>query len=131
MSLITKITLGVVAILILALSIESYIVHTQNIKIKESVAQMKELTNKVEVANKTVKTQAVVAEVTDEVVTNATKRITTNTKKGVAIKAVVDNVTKRVANEEISSVVADTAYNSSMWDAYCSATTGDSACSAR
>lgn len=131
MSTMSKISIGVVLSLLALLALESYFYKVQNDNLAQANAQMKDLNSKIEEANKTVKTQAVVAEVTDEAVTNATKRILTNTERGVAIKAVVDNVTKKVANEKISNTFASAAYANSMWDAYCTAEPGDSTCTSR
>jgi hypothetical protein len=132
MSAIVKyIVCGVVLALIGALAVQTYVVHKQSVKLGEANLQLKTLNDYVAQANKSVKTQSVIADVTDEVVTNATKRITTNTSKGTAIKAVVDNVTKKVANEKISNSVASAAYISSMWDAYCEAEPGNGTCTTR
>lgn len=131
MSLTTKLVTVIVGVLLLALAGETVYIQMQHAKMQETTDKLIQLNQRVEEANRAVKTQAVVSDVTDEVVTTATKRITTNTQKGAAIKAVVDNVTKRVANEEISNTVASAAYTNSMWDAYCTAEPSNSACSAR
>jgi mannitol-specific phosphotransferase system IIBC component len=131
MSTLTKVAIGVVLALLLALGAESVMVHRQTTKLAEQAAQMKDLNQKIKDVNKSIKTQDNVAKVTDTVVTAATTRITTNTQKGLAIKAVVDNVTKKVANENLSVNVASVAYTNSMWDAYCTAKPDDSTCTSR
>lgn len=123
--------IAVVLILLSALAFQTYTVHKQREKLSEAVAQVKTLNENVAKANDSIKTQAVMNDVTDEVVTSATKRITTNTTQGTAIKAVVDNVTKKVANGTISNSVASVAYTSRMWDAYCQADPADSDCTSR
>lgn len=131
MSVIKYIGIGIVLALILALCGEGYVVHEQSEKLGAANAQLKDLNAKVGEANKNIATQAKVAAVTDQVVTDTTKRIEENTDKGKAIKAVVDNVTKKVANENLSSVVAAPIYADSMWSAYCTAKQSDAACTSR
>jgi Flp pilus assembly protein TadB len=131
MSTLTKVILGVALALAVLLGFQSYLYKVQSQKLAQQNLQMKQLNDNIEVANKAAKTQAVVAQVTDEAVTSATTRIMKNTERGEAIKAVVDNVTKKVANEKLSSTVASAAYANSMWDAYCTADPSDSACSTR
>lgn len=131
MSTVTKIALGAVGVLVLILAAQFIYIHHQTEKLTSLNLQIKQVNSQLEQANRGIKTQAVIADVTDEVVTTATKRITTNTQKGVAIKAVVDNVTKKVANEKLSNTVASAVYINSMWDAFCTASPSDSACSAR
>lgn len=131
MPTVTKVAWAVVVLLVLALAGQQYVVHRQNIKLGESAQQLKDLNQKVVEANEAAKTQMEVAKVTEQTVTAATKRINTTTERGVAIKTAVDNVTHRVANEQISNTVASAAYIDSMWDAYCEAEQDDSACASR
>lgn len=128
---INKIIIGVAATLALTLGIQTYMMHRQSVKLGAATTQIASLSNKVVEANHTVAVQGSVAKITDETITSATKRINTNTEKGTAIKAVVDNITKRVVNENLPSTVANAAYINSMWDAYCTADKSDSACSSR
>jgi hypothetical protein len=121
----------VVLILLSALAFQTYTVHKQRERLNEAVAQVKTLNESVARANESIKTQKVMSDVTDKVVTSATERITTNTIQGTAIQAVVDNVTKRVANGTISNSVASVVYVDRMWDAYCQASPGDSDCTTR
>jgi len=131
MSTTIKIAIGIILTLVISLGVESYIIHLQTSKIAKYNEQMRSLNDKIEQANESVKIQSVVSEVTDKVVTNATQRIMTNTQKGTAIKAIVDNVTKKVANENLSNTFANAMYANSMWDAYCTADPSDGACSSR
>lgn len=122
---------GIVLALLLVLAGQTYYVHYQSEKLGETKVQLKELNDGIKEANKSIQTQTVVAAATEAAVVQTTNRITSNTEKGTAIKAVVDNVTKRVANETISNTIANVAYVNSMWDAYCTANQGDSACTGR
>ena len=123
--------IAVVLILLSALAFQTYTVHKQGEKLSEAVAQVRTLNERVAKANESIKTQKAISDVTDQVVTSATERITTNSTQGAAITAVVDNVTKRVANGTISNSVASVVYVDRMWDAYCQASPGDSDCTSR
>ena len=131
MSTATKVAAGVCLALVLALGAESYIIHNQTSKLAAQTVQMQQLNEKIVQANKSVKIQDAVSKVTDAAVVATTTKITTNTQKGLSIKAQVDNVAKKVTNENLSITVANTVYVNSMWDAYCTANPSDSACSAR
>lgn len=131
MSIAIKIMLGVVLTLTVLLGIETYLFKAQSDKLAQVNQRMEQLNQNIAKANEAVETQTLIAETTDQVVTSATKRIMKNTERGEAIKAVVDNVTKKVANEKLSGTIADTAYVNSMWDAYCTAKPSDRSCTSR
>ncbi len=131
MSLTSKVLAGVVLVLIVALSVTLLYArreHAESLSYAQSLALTQD---QLKQANESLRKQAVVADITEAVVTTAVEKTKATTKKTQETVKKVDTITKQVANETISSADADAAYVDSMWEAYCQAKPMADKCSSR
>lgn len=130
-SLIDKIVLGLLLLLTLLVAGEGLYIHGQKIRLAAVKATNVSLEDSLDAATKTIAQQKVADEITNQAVTSTVQAVNDNNAVKQTLTNKVDQVAKQVANEQITSAVADAAYTSSMWSAYCKASPSDSACTTR
>lgn len=114
MSSLSKVGLGVLLSLLIVLAIESMYIKHQSKIVSKSKQQVLELSTSLDVQNK-------VSNITDGLVVKAIKANNISQQKKNDILSKVDETTKQVEDEKITSDVADAVYINSMHDAYCTA----------
>jgi uncharacterized membrane protein YvbJ len=124
MSALKGVVAGLFLALILAVAGLLYWNHHQTVKSAQTSIELSEAKTSINQLDTSLK-------VNDEVVTGTVKVIKANVQKRQEILQEVDNTTKRVDNEEITSADADAVYIDSMWSAYCTYHKGESDCTTR
>lgn len=127
-----SLVLGVaVALLLIGLVSVSLYASNRATKVGELQASVGTLTEQLEGARKSLEQARDSAAVTDKVVVdNTQEKSIAETRTNINIAKVDALVTKRAYNE-IDDAQLESALSDSMWDAYCAASTGDTACTTK